>query len=329
MMQKHSLVIYEENNSFVPRIEETKISDIEQNEVLIKVHYSSLNYKDALSFSGHKGVTRNYPHIPGIDAAGTIEHSKSSKWQKGDPVICTGFDLGMNHPGGFSEYITVPGNWCVHKPNNLTLKQAMIFGTAGLTAALAILAINKYRENFANQKILITGATGGVGLLSALLARAEKFEVSLATRDIKNSILTEYGFNDILSPDSLLIKNDKPLFERKFSAAIDTLGGDMLSNILKILDYHGAIVSCGNVLGNNYSTTVLPFILRGVKLLGITSANSPIVERVAAWDFLSKHSRILTDKLYREITLNEIPEYLEKMLKGTHNKRTIVKLNHD
>ncbi|MBT4989834.1 MAG: YhdH/YhfP family quinone oxidoreductase [Rickettsiales bacterium] len=324
-LQAKSLVTHEFNGEFKQQIEFINIRSLSEGEILIKTQYSSLNYKDALSASGHKGITRNYPHIPGIDVAGVVTKSNSPLWHEGDEVICTGFDLGMNISGGFSEYVIVPGNWCLNKPENISLKQAMIFGTAGLTAALSILAILQYEQDQDNKNALVTGASGGVGLISALILKELGFNVTVTTRSPEHSFLGEYGFNQIIQTSDIISQAIKPLMQRQYNAAIDTLGGNVLSRILTIIDYHGVIASCGNITGNEYQTTVLPMIIRGVKLFGITSANALMHSRKEAWQLLNKHNHIINDKIYREIALEELPIYIERMILGKHNKRTIIK----
>ncbi|MBT4922759.1 MAG: YhdH/YhfP family quinone oxidoreductase [Rickettsiales bacterium] len=323
--QTKALIVSEQDKVFDKQIDLLPIPKLADGEVLIKTSYSSLNYKDALSASGHKGVTRNYPHVPGIDCAGIITDSNSDLFQRGDEVIATGFDLGMNRFGGFCEYVTVPADWCIAKPENLSLKQAMVFGTAGLTSALSILVILQYKKDLSGKNILITGASGGVGLLSALLFKELGYSVTVTTRVKEHSFLYDYNFNDVILTNELESQQSKPLLNRQFNAAIDILGGNILANILKIIDYHGVIASCGNITDNSFQTTVLPMIIRGVKLIGITSANALMHNRLAAWALLNSHSHILTENLYREIALEELPVYIDKMLLGQHSKRTIIK----
>ncbi len=319
-----ALITYEEASGYKRKIKTLDIPVLKAGEILIKTQYSSLNYKDALSASGHKGITRTYPHIAGIDVAGTVEESKSSDWQKGDEVICTGFDLGMNINGGFAEYVAVPGNWCLKRPKDLKLKEAMIFGTAGLTAALSALNIINQNLKPQDNKILITGATGGVGLLSALLMQKLGFAVTVTTRNPENSFLKTYQFADIIATDSLNISSKKPLNKRQYNAAIDTLGGNILSNILKIIDYHGIVISCGNIIGNDFNTSVIPMILRGISLIGVTSANAKMAIREQAWQLLCQNKSIINDSIYRKIGLNQLSRYIDNMLQGKHSKRTII-----
>ncbi len=319
-----ALITYEEATGYKRQIEKLDIPKLNAGDILIKTQYSSLNYKDALSASGHKGITRTYPHIAGIDVAGIVTESKSSEWQKDDEVICTGFDLGMNINGGFAEYVAVPGNWCLKRPKELTLKKAMIFGTAGLTAALSALHIINHDLLPEENKILITGAAGGVGLLSALLMQKLGFKVTATTRNPENSFLRNYQFANIIATDSLNLSSNKPLNQRQYNAAIDTLGGNILSNILKIIDYHGAVISCGNILGNDFNASVIPMILRGISLIGVTSANAKIESRKQAWQLLGQNKAIINDSIYQEIGLNELSEYIDNMLQGNHSKRTII-----
>ncbi|MBL6784998.1 MAG: YhdH/YhfP family quinone oxidoreductase [Rickettsiales bacterium] len=326
-MQKFSaksLVTEEINGQFISSIQNINLAKLSEGEVRIKTRFSSLNYKDALSASGHKGVTRDYPHIAGIDVAGEIFESNSDIWQIGDEVICTGFDLGMNRDGGFSEFVSVPAHWCIRKPDNLSLKDTMIFGTAGLTAALSSLKIINSLTPNQNTKILITGASGGVGLLTALLLKRFGFHITISTRNLKNSFLENYQFDEIIATETLNLETNKPIHKRQFNAAIDTLGGNILSNILKIIDYHGTVISCGNICGNEYNSSIIPMIIRGVDLIGITSANAKMSEREQAWKLLNDNQSIINDSIYRQINLEEVNDFISKMLAGKHNKRTVI-----
>ena len=303
------------------------IDSLNDGEVIIKSNYSSLNYKDCLSATGNRGVTRQYPHIPGIDVSGIIYQSKSSNFKKGDKILATGYDLGMNTYGGFSEYVKINADWCLKLPQNLSLKQAMIFGTAGLTAALSVNAINQFKADFQNKNAIVTGALGGVGLLAALLLKKQKYNVTISSRDVNNSLFKQYNFNNYIDFDKISQISSKPLLNRQFDIAIDTLGGDILANLLKIIDYHGVIASCGNVKGNELNSTIFPFILRGVKLLGISSSNALMHNRLAAWNLLAKNNDIIDNEFYNEIKLENLPEYIKMMFDGKHSGRTIIKFD--
>lgn len=317
--------VSEENNLPKYEIIETNIPEIsDDTELVIKALYSSLNYKDFLSCNIHKGITRNYPHIPGVDVAGIVVKSKNNNFKEGDEVIVTGYDLGMNTKGGWQEYVKIPVTWVVKKPDNLTLKQVMIFGTAGFTAMLSLRKILLNINSKKNSNILITGSSGGVGSIATLLAQELGFKTSCLTRHNDK-------FIESLSPDKIILLNDfnkdsgKPLENREYIAAIDNLGGDILKLISKKIDYHGAIALCGNILGNNLNSSSFPFILRGISLLGIASANTEMQERKIIWEKLA-NSKINLDNIYQEITLTQIPSFLEKIKQGKNKGRILLKI---
>lgn len=320
---KHFEVSENQDGRFSRNIKTSPISELPQNDLLVKVSYSSLNYKDALSVSGNRGVTKNYPHTPGIDAAGIVENSNSERFKSGDEVIVTSYDLGMNTPGGFSEYISVPSAWAIKKPSNITLRESMIIGTAGLTAAMAL---DKIQTNGVfNGKIAVTGATGGVGLWALLLSKHLNYETVAISRKI------EFADNfDKISVNEKIFDfeiNQKPLAKPAFEAAVDTVGGDVLGQLLKLTKPNGSVAVCGMAASPKLNTTVFPFILRGINLLGIDSAEATLQWREHLWNKLGNEWKLdFPEWLVHEIGLNQLENSIEKMLKGEHFGRTIISL---
>lgn len=298
----------------------------DSSEVLIKVLYSSVNYKDYLSASIHYGITRSYPHVPGIDAAGIVSSSKTKEFSEGDEVIITGYDLGMNTNGGWSDYVLVPKEWIVKKPKSLSLKKAMLFGTAGFTA---MLAVNKITNALGNKSgnVLVTGASGGVGSLASLILKEQGFDVTCVTRQM-NDFINQLNPDKIILADDFLTESNKPLLSREYIAAIDTLGGDATNTLLKQIDYHGAIALCGNILGNNLTSSVFPFLLRGASIFGISSANTEMLDRTKIWKKIAE-SNIDTNLnfLYQEIGLKYLVQHLKTINSGQNYGRTIIKLS--
>jgi len=304
------------------------IQDLPAGDLLIRVHYSALNFKDALSAKGNKAVTRYYPHTPGIDAAGIIEKSSDEQFKIGDEVLVTGYDLGMNTPGGFGQYISIPSGWAIHCPKGLTLKDSMALGTAGLTVALSIekLLLNGLTSDTGD--VIVSGSTGGVGSLSVAILAKLGFSVAASTGKLERAnYLTSLGANKIIDRDTITEGYQKPLLKENWSAAIDTVGGDILFNIIKSIKYGGSVACCGLVASPNFQATVFPFILRGINLLGVDSVELPIIKKKQLWEKLAND--LFPDKLEKivtEIGLNDLEEYIERIFKGSTIGRVVVKL---
>lgn len=317
----------EENGKFVSSIKEMPFVPVNEDEILVKVHYSSLNYKDALSASGNKGVTRNYPHTPGIDAVGVIETSGSKLMKVGDEVIVTSYDLGMNTDGGFAEYIKVPAAWAVKLPSSMTMKEAIIYGTAGLTAGISALRLSELLKP-EDGKIAVSGATGGVGALSiSILNKLGYSVVAITGKETESNYLFKLGANEIMLRKEVENFDSKPLLKPLFAGAIDTVGGVMLENIIKTTNSRGVVTCCGNVASPKLNLTVFPFILRGLTLIGIDSQNYPMKERTKVWNLLAKGwkpAHILDT--YTEITLDKVQDSINLMLQAKLKGRTIIKI---
>lgn len=325
-----ALVVTEhENNTFTQEIENRELSNLPDGDVLINVKYSSLNYKDALSSIGNRGVTRNYPHTPGIDAAGIVSESNDSNYKVGDKVIVTGYDLGMNTSGGYSEYIRVPGSWVVKLPKDLTLRESMIYGTAGFTAALSVNKLVGSGIKPEDGEILVTGATGGVGSIAVSIMNKLGYSVIAATGKTKEKeMLLAIGAKDIIHRKEIDDDSGKPVLKTKWSGVIDTVGGNMLATAIKTTNYGGAVTCCGNVADHQFYASVYPFILRGITLFGIDSVQAPNELRTEIWKKLSSDWKVID--LYNnvnEVSLKELKPSIESMLEGKHKGRTIVNLS--
>ena len=327
-MQFKALIVKEENGKFIRKVETKSTDELPPDDILIKVKYSSLNYKDALSARGNKGVTRNYPHTPGIDAAGVVEESTSSLFKKGDEVLVTGYDLGMNTSGGFAQYIRVPFSWVVKLPENLSLKESMIYGTAGFTAGLALDKLEKAEVDKTGE-ILVTGATGGVGSFAVALLSNAGYKVVASTLKLnKESYLKELGATEIINSRELNDTSGKPMLNRRWKGAIDTVGGNILSTLIRTMDYRCSVAACGNTLSPELNLTVYPFILRGVNLLGINSAETPMDLRIKIWSKLANEWKISQlNKIYQECSLEELDEKIDLILKGNITGRILVNPN--
>ena len=311
---------------FERRIESCSSDILPENEVLIRVSYSSLNYKDALSSTGNKGISRKYPHTPGIDAAGIVEHSLSPAFTPGDEVIVTGYDLGMNTPGGFGGYIRVPADWVVPKPAILTLRESMVYGTAGFTAALALRRLERNGQQPELGPVLVTGATGGVGSLAVALLSRVGYEVIASTGKTEETAnLQMLGAKNVIGRDEVIDQSGRALLRGRWAGAIDTVGGNILSTVIKSCMVHGSVACCGNVSSPELSTTVFPFILNGVSLLGINSATCPVHERKVIWELLASKWKVQLPENYITVCgLAEMSHWIDIILKGGLRGRVIL-----
>ena len=308
----------ETEKNFVGTIVEKSALELAEGSVSIEVCYSSVNYKDALSASGSKAVTREYPHVPGIDAAGTVLASTDSNFAVGDEVVVTGYDLGMNTAGGFGQQVTVPGGWVTKLPVGLSLRDSMVLGTAGLTAGLCV---NKLLLNGITPeagKVLVTGATGGVGIIACALLVKLGFEVVASTGKLAEAAkLTALGVSEVISREAFSEENPRPMLKESYAAAVDVAGGTTLVNVIKSLSYGGSVAACGLVDSPALSATVLPFILRGVNLLGVDSVELPLDQKQQIWNqFANEWALTDIDSLAETIVLAELPAVLAKVLAG-------------
>ena len=327
-MEFKALVSSEIDKKFKAEVQTRTIQDLPEGDVLIKVNFSSLNYKDALSAIGNKGVSRNYPHTPGIDAAGVVETSKSNNFKAGEEVIVTGYDLGMNTSGGFSEYIRVPSEWVVKKPENISLSESMALGTAGLTAGLCVRKLLNHKLTPDSGKLFVTGATGGVGIVAMMLLSKLGFEVVAITGKLESQdMLKKYGASEVITREDLVQPLISPLQKSIYAGGVDAVGGNVLSNLLCATSQRAAIACCGMVNGADLNTSVFPFILRGVSLYGVDSAETEIGVKKEVWNnFSSTWKLVDLENEIKEITLSDLPTEIDTILKGQQIGRIRVKI---
>ena len=327
-MEFKALVSSEIDKKFKAEVQTRTIQDLPEGDVLIKVNFSSLNYKDALSAIGNKGVSRNYPHTPGIDAAGVVETSKSNNFKAGEEVIVTGYDLGMNTSGGFSEYIRVPSEWVVKKPENISLSESMALGTAGLTAGLCVRKLLNHKLTPDSGKLFVTGATGGVGIVAMMLLSKLGFEVVAITGKLESQdMLKKYGASEVITREDLVKPLISPLQKSIYAGGVDAVGGNVLSNLLCATSQRAAIACCGMVNGADLNTSVFPFILRGVSLYGVDSAETEIGVKKEVWNnFSSTWKLVDLENEIKEITLSDLPSEIDTILKGQQIGRIRVKI---
>jgi len=324
-----AMVVSETAEKTFPReIRERALSDLPAGELIIEVKYSSLNYKDALSATGNKGVTRKYPHTPGIDAAGVVADSTTKLFAVGDQVTVTGFDLGMNTSGGFARYISVPALWAAKLPQGLSLKESMSHGTAGLTAALCIIRLMASGLTKESGEVLVTGATGGVGSVAVAILAKLGFNVVAATgKASEHDFLTGLGAKTIISREEANDTSGRPLQKPRWAGVIDTVGGNILATALKTAKYGGLVAACGNAMSPELNVNVFPFILRGVSLLGVDSVEIPMRARQMAWNKLAGEWKIDFGNIIKEVSLEELNPQIDAILKGAVRGRVVVDLS--
>jgi putative YhdH/YhfP family quinone oxidoreductase len=324
-----ALVVSEESDgAYAINIKDRSFDELPEGEVLINVKYSSLNFKDALSATGNKGVTRNYPHTPGIDAAGVVTECSDGSFKEGDEVLVTGYDLGMNTSGGYGQYIRVPSGWVVALPEGLSLRESMGIGTAGFTAALSVDGLLKSGLSDAGGEVLVTGATGGVGSLAVSMLAAEGLDVVASTGKAEaEDWLKSIGAHSVIGRAELSEPNKRPLLKGVWAGAVDTVGGEVLANVLKSMKYGASVTCCGLVASMKLDITVLPFILNGVSLIGIDSVKSPMPLRQEIWQKLGgKWKPARLDEIIHESSLDGLEDEVKKILKGGQRGRVVVKL---
>jgi putative YhdH/YhfP family quinone oxidoreductase len=328
-----AMVVKEETDGqYTKQIVNKSLDELPEGEVLVKVHYSSLNYKDGLSATGHRGVTKNYPHTPGIDAAGVVEESIDDRFQPGDQVIVTSYDLGMNTAGGFGQYIRVPAGWVVKLPDNFSLKESMAYGSAGLTAGFCIFKLQEHGITTDKGEILVTGATGGVGSFAVAMLAEIGYQVVAVTGKMKEKqFLIDLGAKEIISRNEATDTSGKPLLKGRWAGVVDSVGGEILSTAIRSTKPYGVVTCCGNVASPDLQINVYPFILRGIALFGIDSQNCPMTIRQRTWDKLAKDWKLENlDQIASVSSLEELDVEIERILRGGQKGRVIVDLvnNH-
>jgi acrylyl-CoA reductase (NADPH) len=324
-----AFIVDKTEDEFTAQIKTIRLEDLPAGDVVIKVAYSSVNYKDGLASIPNGKIVRSYPFVPGIDLAGTVVSSKDHRFSEGDEVIATSYEIGVSHFGGYSEYARIPGDWIVPLPDGLTLREAMVFGTAGFTAALSVHRLEENGLTPAKGKVLVTGATGGVGSVAvAMLAKRGYHVVASTGKESEHEFLMQIGASEVISREELIGEKIKPLDKQLFAGAVDPVGGKTLSAILSKLDYNGSAAVSGLTGGTDVATTVFPFILRGINLLGIDSVYCPMETRKLLWQRMATDLKPegLLETIQNEVTLEELPNVLSAILKGENRGRTIVKI---
>jgi len=329
--QFKAIILNQEGESFSRKVETVDQSFLKHGDVTVKIDYSCLNYKDALILNNGAKLVKEYPHIPGIDFSGTVVESENEKFKKDDQVILTGWRVGEIFYGGFSQYAKVNADFLVKKPSNLSSKEAMIMGTAGLTALLCAFAIKAREELLLGEKVndvLVTGASGGVGSIAVMILSKFGYNVTAVTGKKSNEdYLKSLGAKSIINKDEL-DKDSRPLDKGLWDGVVDTVGGKILANCLAQTKDNGIVAACGNASDYKLNTTVMPFIIRGVKLWGINSVNASIKRREFVWNEVS--SVIDFKKLepsIKTIGLEDLLEVYSKMLKGETSGRYIIDVN--
>ena len=323
-MKFKGYLVRENEGNFNGSIEDIEIPKLEQGRVLIKVHYSSLNYKDALAATGAKGVASSYPFVPGIDVAGEIIESSTPDFSVGDNVIATGYKIGMSEFGGFGEIVHLPSNWVIKMPSELDYIKCMSFGTAGITAAACI---KKIADGDCSKTlpVLVSGSTGGVGSISVGILSKIGYEVhAISGKSSQVDTLKMMGANEILDRNEYMSEPVKPMDKAQYSAAVDTVGGDILSKMLTMIANHGVVSCCGNVAGPKFSSSVFPFILRGIQLSGIDSAESSIELKKDLWELLSNEWSLDLSNQTKIVKISDIKEEIDKILKGDQIGRVVI-----
>jgi putative YhdH/YhfP family quinone oxidoreductase len=323
-----ALVVDKTESDFTVGIKNISVNDLPAGEVLIKVAYSSINYKDGLASIPDGKIVRSYPFVPGIDLAGMVVSSEDPRYREGDQVIATSYEIGVSHYGGHSEFARIPADWIVPSPENLSLKEAMIYGTAGLTAALSVQRLEENGLTPEKGKVLVTGATGGVGSIAVAILAKRGYDVVASTgKESEHDYLHKLGANEVVSRDEVYNGKVKALDKQLWAGAVDPVGGESLAAILSKIHYNGSVAVSGLTGGGNVPTTVFPFILRGINLLGIDSVYCPMEVRKPLWERMASDFKPeVLESISKEISLDELPATLPLILQGQARGRFIVKM---
>ena len=326
MSNFRALVLHEEGGKVVPRLENLDEARLPVGEVTVRVEYSTLNYKDGMILEGQGRLVRQYPHVPGIDFAGTVERSDSPGFKPGDPVILTGWRVGEVHWGGYAEKARVKADWLVHRPEGLSAKQAMAIGTAGFTAMLAVIALERHGLTPAAGEVLVTGAAGGVGSVAvSILSKLGYTVVASTGRPELREYLQGLGAAELIERSALAERPTRPLDRERWAGAIDAVGGATLATVLTQLKYRASVAACGLAGGSDLPATVIPFLLRGVNLLGIDSVMCPRGERIVAWERLARDLPLeRLDRMTETIPLSEVVAAAPRILSGEVRGRLVI-----
>ncbi|MEK5080806.1 acryloyl-CoA reductase [Solibacillus sp. FSL W7-1436] len=329
MAENFKALVVNNEEQFTVDVKELSLNDLPEGDVLLKVEYSSINYKDSLAAIPDGNIVKSYPFVPGIDLAGTVISSENPQFKEGDKVIATSYEIGVSHFGGYSEYARIPSEWLVPLPEGLSLKEAMVIGTAGFTAALSVQRLEENNVTPDKGKVLVTGSTGGVGSFAVSILSKLGYEVEASTgKESEHGFLKSLGATSIVPREEVYDGKVRALGKQKWAAAVDPVGGEPLASLLSQIHYGGSVAVSGLTAGTKLPSTVFPFILRGVNLLGIDSVYCPMDTRLKVWNRLATDFKPdnLEQLIQQEITLEQLPEALPTLLKGQAKGRTIVKL---
>lgn len=322
-----ALVAEEVDGEFIQTIQTVSSASLPNHDVIIQVYYSSLNYKDMLSASGHNSITDHYPFTPGIDAAGIVIRSRDERFKEGDKVIVTSYDLGMNTPGGFGATISVPGDWIIPLPKKMSLRESMMIGTSGLTAAMGVQKILNQGIQPSDGIAVVTGATGAVGSFAIALLSVLSFKTTAITGKINESpFLKAIGADKVQNRFELDFIKERPLLSSKWIAGVDTVGGELLDLIIRQTAHNGTIACCGNVAGEILNTSIYPFILRGVSLVGIDTGIAKMKDRLPIWNKLSDEWNFDKEPICRFIKLSELPAEIARMKSSQKVGKVVIRL---
>jgi acrylyl-CoA reductase (NADPH) len=314
--------------TFARAIVTRRYDELPQGDVLIRVAYSSLNFKDGLSATGNRGVTKRYPHVPGIDAAGIVEASSAPDFSPGNEVLVTGYELGSNHDGGFSGLIRVPASWVVHRPSGITLRECMIYGTAGLTAALSVHSLLHHGIHPEQGPVVVTGASGGVGSIATGILAAAGFRVIASTgKPEARDFLLSLGAAEVVNREEITDTTGRGMLSGRWAGAVDTVGGTLLDSLIRQTMMFGGVAACGNVASADVRTSIYPFILRGVALLGINSAFTPMPLRRAMWERMATSWKLpRLEAVATEVPFTGLNPWIDRILIGGVRGRILVNL---
>jgi acrylyl-CoA reductase (NADPH) len=324
-----ALLLEEKDDKIAARVAELAEDRLPAGDVTVAVEYSTLNYKDGLIVNGLGRLVRQFPHVPGIDFAGKVLSSEDPAWRAGDSVVLTGWRVGETQWGGYAGRARVSGDWLVRLPDGMTTRQAMAIGTAGFTSMLAVMALEDHGLTPAKGEVLVTGAAGGVGSVATAILAKLGYEVTASTgRAETHGYLTELGASRIIDRASIAAPSGKPLEAERWAGCVDAVGGATLAHVLPRLKYHGSVAACGLAGGTKLETTVIPFLLRGVNLLGIDSVLCPKVRRQAAWNRLGRDLRPdLLERMIQSARLEDLPRLASDILAGKVQGRVVVDVN--
>ena len=326
--QFRALMVNKSEDDFSLKVKRISIEDLPEGQVTIKTAYSSVNFKDGLASIPNGKIVRSYPFIPGIDLAGTVVSSTVPRFKEGDEVIATSYEIGVSHYGGYSEYARIPAEWVVPLPKGLTLREAMVYGTAGFTAALSVMRLEENGLSPEKGKVLVTGATGGVGSIAVSILAKRGYDVTASTgKQSEHEYLKQIGAKEIISREDVTGDKFRPLDKQLWAGAVDPVGGKTLASILSKTSYNGSVAVSGLTGGTDVAATVFPFILRGINLLGIDSVYCPMEKRLSVWEKMAGDYKPedLSSAINAEVSLEDLPDYLAAILKGEVRGRTLVK----